>query len=119
MLLDSRCSWPDLLFFGLGFVGADEDDDSNVVGSDASLSLVKSDSDGALLTSTKRTSLWVLSVPPISARRRRTCWRTIFVCGVRFRKSSQNHGHRNIDTSGGLEDPDSRSDLRLMRGSLP
>ena len=53
MLLDSRCSWPDLLFFGLGFVGADEDDDSNVVGSDASLSLVKSDSDGALSSSTK------------------------------------------------------------------
>jgi hypothetical protein len=38
---------------------------------------MKSDSDGALLTSTKMTSLWLLSVTPINARRRRTCWRTI------------------------------------------
>jgi hypothetical protein len=38
---------------------------------------MKSDSDGALLTSTKMTSLWLLSVTPINARRRHTCWRTI------------------------------------------
>jgi hypothetical protein len=62
--------------FGLGFVGA-EDDNADVVGSDASLSLVKSNSDGALSTLTQMTSLWLLSVTPISARRRRTCWRTI------------------------------------------
>jgi hypothetical protein len=39
--------------FGLGFVGA-EDDDADFVGSDASLSLFNSDSDGALSTSTQK-----------------------------------------------------------------
>ena len=57
--LSTRCCWTAdavgliCFLFSLGFVGADEDDDSDVVGSDASLSLVKSDSDGALSSSTK------------------------------------------------------------------
>jgi hypothetical protein len=75
---------------------------------------MKSDSDGVLSTSTKTTSLWILSAPPISALLAHD-----FVCAVRLRKSSQNHGPRNLDTSGGLEDPDGRINLLLMRGTLP
>jgi hypothetical protein len=73
-LLDSRCSRPDLLSFWLG-VCRGGDDDADVVRTDASLSLVKSDSDDVLSTLTNATSLWLFLVPPISARRRRTCWR--------------------------------------------
>ena len=78
----TRCCWTadavELIcfLFGLGFVGA-EDADVDVEGGNASLLLVKLDSDGVLSTLTKTTSLWLLFMPPISARRRRTCWRTI------------------------------------------
>jgi hypothetical protein len=80
-LLTRRCWTADAVglicfLFGLGFVGV-EDDDADVVRGVASLSLVKSDSDDVLSTLTKTTSLWLFLAPPISARRRRTCWRTI------------------------------------------
>ena len=42
----------------------------------------------------------------------RSCWR------CPFRKSSQNHGLRNVDTGHGVEDPHSLIDLLLMRGTL-
>ncbi len=87
------------------------------------LYFMKSDSDGVLSTSTKTTSLWLLSSPPISARRRRTCWRTISSALSDFENPARimAHGTLNLDTSCGLEDPDAdgRIDLLLMRGSLP
>jgi hypothetical protein len=40
------------------------------------------------------------------------------VGSVLLRKSSQNHGLRNVDTGRGVEDPHGLIDLLLMRGTL-
>ncbi len=71
-MLTRRCWTADAVglicfLFGLGFVGA-EDDNADVVRVNASLSLVRSGSDDVLSTLTKTNSLWLFLAPPISAR---------------------------------------------------
>jgi hypothetical protein len=60
------------------------------------LFFMKSDSDGVLSTSTKMTSLWLLSAPPISARQRRTCWHTISSALSDFENSARIMAHGTL-----------------------